>query len=94
MTYHKPVQVQTALSGRVEAYPNPFRGVLTLSVRELADAPQRVTVYSLQGQQMEVYEAAHTDRQWDLSLPHLPAGIYLLEVTTLTERQHLRVVKQ
>ncbi|SDL65482.1 Por secretion system C-terminal sorting domain-containing protein [Catalinimonas alkaloidigena] len=94
VTYHEPVLVRTASHERIDVYPNPFIDVITLWVSEIADAPQRVTLYSLQGQPVEVHEARHAEQKWELSLGHLPNGIYLLEITTRKERQHLRVIKQ
>ncbi|SDL65398.1 Por secretion system C-terminal sorting domain-containing protein [Catalinimonas alkaloidigena] len=92
-TYHKSIHVIDEPSEQVQAYPNPFLNTLTLTNE--STTPQQVNVYSLQGRLVGHYEAPqqHTG-EWQLPLGHLPAGAYLLEVITLTDRQHVRVIKQ
>ncbi len=87
---------ETALS--LEAYPNPFSEDLFIKVANaLPGETYRVRLSNMMGQRVYGYEtgaspAGTIDQR--ISLEHLPAGNYLLEVSAGVQREVLKVVKQ
>jgi hypothetical protein len=76
------------------AYPNPTPDALTLDLRALPAGPYTLRLLSLPGQVLLSQTLAGGEAQ-PISLAHLPAGTYLLEVAAATQgRSVQRIVKR
>lgn len=65
---------------QITLYPNPATDRLTLEWTSDAGAPLRIRLFDARGQQLQVQSQAVTPQSVSLSIGHLPAGLYLLEV--------------
>ncbi|MGV3658383.1 MAG: T9SS type A sorting domain-containing protein, partial [Chitinophagaceae bacterium] len=64
-------------AAQVQVYPNPGRGVFTVSHPKAA-AAQKLLVYNAYGALVGFKTAAPGSQQTSISLGHLPAGAYYL----------------
>ena len=82
----------------LKAYPNPFSKNLFVEVENaLPREPYQVRLSNMLGQRVYSYEtgaSAEGKIEQRISLVHLPAGTYLLEVSAGVQRAALKVVKQ
>ncbi|MFT5998772.1 MAG: hypothetical protein ACI81P_001227 [Neolewinella sp.] len=80
---------QTVSEALVDVFPNPTTGTLHLRPRQIAGtAPLSYRLYSMNGALLSQNEA--NDR---MELGHLPAGIYILEVTNGTTGSRHKIVR-
>ena len=86
---------ETALA--LKAYPNPFSEDLFIQVANaLPGESYQVRLSNMMGQRVYGYEtgaSAEGKIEQRISLAHLPAGTYLLEVSAGVQRKTLKVVK-
>lgn len=77
----------------LKVYPNPSNGVFTVSVNNL-NGSSEIKVISLLGNVVYSSGKIHTNGLFarNLNLTELPAGIYLISVTTDTEQMNQRIV--
>ncbi len=75
--YSKVVSVKRDVSAQVQVYPNPGRGVFTVSHPKAA-AAQKLLVYNAYGALVGFKIAAPGTQQTSIGLGHLPAGAYYL----------------
>ncbi|MEM9023027.1 MAG: T9SS type A sorting domain-containing protein, partial [Bacteroidota bacterium] len=81
---------------KVSLYPNPARDQVVLAIAGPgADQPATVTFYGLDGRMalQQRLPATGTGSANQLAIGDLPAGTYLVEVTSGTHRDVLRLVK-
>ncbi len=83
---------------RLKAYPNPFSEDLFIDVSNaLPGETYKVRLSNMLGQRVYGYEtgaSAEGKIEQRISLEHLPAGNYLLEVSAGVQRASLKVVKR
>ena len=76
------------------AFPNAFVEQLRLRFTSEHNDPTQVQVYDSQGK--KVYEQLHQpmDREIELQLPRLAAGLYLVQLTSGQRHTQIRIIKK
>ncbi len=82
-------EVQTAVDA---PYPNPFTSKLTFKVGE-ENGSAIIQMYNLAGSKVYENELFTTDGAMDIQ-PEVPAGIYILHVSTETRSYRFKVIKK
>jgi len=77
---------------RLDAYPNPTAGPLTLRLHEIGNI--RLRVIDIAGRTVQVFPPTRHRGEIYLELGTLPSGIYLLQVSSDDRIEYLKVVKQ
>jgi hypothetical protein len=78
---------------RFDVFPNPSSGQLNIDVELAHSAPLQVAIFNLQGSKVYLQNMAATAAyKENLDLSHLPAGMYVVQVSTPTYRSAKKVV--
>ncbi len=76
----------------VEAYPNPFEGILNVRVEGFTASTLQAEVFDLSGR--SVYQAVITNEPMVSFNPQLEAGVYMLQISDgASVRKSIRIVK-
>ena len=78
----------------VIAFPNAFTESIRFRFTSEHSGPTQVRIHDLQGKR--VYEQLHqaTNREIELQLPFLAAGLYLVELSSGSRRTQVRILKK
>jgi hypothetical protein len=78
----------------VIAFPNAFTETIRFRFTSEHSGPTQVRIHDLQGKR--VYEQLHqaTNREIELQLPFLAAGLYLVELSSGSRRTQVRILKK
>lgn len=79
------------LANKIQTYPNPARGFITLSFEDWPLLPQKLRIINLTGQ--SVIEVDRPTWQNTISISTLPAGIYLIEIPSIHGKLWAKFVK-
>ena len=86
--------VSTTLNNRLQVYPNPTTGELTITYPPLAGAGggiiSDVEIFDIYGRKLNNCQLSIINYQLKLSISHLPSGVYILRV----DGQMVKVVKE
>lgn len=95
VTVNTPVKENPLTNRSVKVYPNPGHGIYTVEIQsdntsiteaEITDLTGRI-VYSVQHTQ------SLTDQRFTISVPQLPAGVYLLRIKSGTHQEVLKLIR-
>ncbi|TND09344.1 MAG: hypothetical protein FD123_1306 [Bacteroidetes bacterium] len=75
----------------IKIYPNPADDIITIDFGGTQQSPSTISIQNSLGQLVLKQEAGADLSSAQLSLGHLPAGLYLVEVVTATSRTVNRV---
>lgn len=70
------------LEETLSVFPNPTSDLVTLAFGQLLDGPVQVSLFNLQGQQLQQRQFNQAMGNVQLNVSEVPAGIYLLNVRT------------
>ncbi len=78
------------------AYPNPFSNNITVKLPTEASSSFDITLYNLQGQKIYASESKSLNGadEIELTLPEMPAGLYLLHLSGQQKSYLLKVQRQ
>ncbi|MBD98379.1 MAG: hypothetical protein CMO34_00930 [Verrucomicrobia bacterium] len=82
---------ENTLNSRIKVYPNPTKEQLFISYE--GKEKLQIQLYNLVGQTVESRQQ-QTNNQIQLSVGHLPKGIYLLEIIADQKRVSRKIIKQ
>lgn len=86
------LQVANSLT-QAHLFPNPSPSAqATLQFPEVLEAPLRLEVYNLQGQQLYGREYAQASSQIELSVPGLSAGLYIIRLSSGGQEHRMKWV--
>ncbi len=79
----------------VKVYPNPFNDAITISFEGYSYEHVQISLYDVSGKQIMNMQQQHVDvnNAIQLSLQHLEAGTYLLQVKQANATETIRIVK-
>lgn len=89
------VGIEEDLNGlsRFDVFPNPSSGQLNVDVELERSAPVQLAIYNLQGSKVYLQNMPATGQfKEQLDLSHLPAGMYVVQVSTPNSRTTKKVV--
>lgn len=69
-------------------YPNPVKDILTITDKDIQN--KSVSIFNLTG--TKVWSGIVKEQ--NINIAHLPAGVYILEISNNKEKQTIRIVKQ
>ncbi|GEM_PF-2515426 len=78
----------------LKVYPNPVRDILTVEYEQISDASTRIEIVDLMGKSLLDRELPKGQNQHQISITHLPAGIYLLRLRQNGRIWSEKIVKQ
>ena len=81
----------------MEATPNPFKDQIRINVETLVQEKASVSLNDINGRRLQQKESLLRNGNNVLlfsNLDNMPAGVYLLTITTNTQKQTIKVVKQ
>lgn len=82
------------ISGSPLLYPSPTQGFFTIELPENYAAIKQISIYTLTGQSMFSSNAPSTiNNRIELDISALAAGLYLVEIETVTGKAMLRVTR-
>lgn len=91
---YSPVSTRELMGISLQLYPNPTAGLVQLSLSSGIGQPVVVEIYDLYGRLLGRSQQAAWALQHTIDLRELPAGTYLLRLTTLGGALTERVVKK
>lgn len=77
---------------KVEAYPNPTSGVLSLKIKN--QAIHSLKLFSVFGKEVKAIVASNDDSIENINIQNLSTGIYLMQVTTDTNTFTSKIIKK
>lgn len=81
---------EQSVHSRISVHPNPANDKVRISIENTSAQMATVRVIDLMGAEVMRMGGLPTDNL-SISVQHLPAGVYLIEVTTASERQITRI---
>lgn len=96
LEYSPVIRLANSASFEVRLSPNPARGSSRVVISSKDASQYAVSIMSLSGQVLHTLAPQTVSGLGAIALPteQLPAGIYLVEVVSATEKQVLRLVKE
>jgi len=73
-----------SVPGGLSIYPNPVRGILHISLKELPEGRPLVQVFAISG--TRVYQAVAGKRHFDIDVSSFAPGVYLVKISGETEK--------
>lgn len=77
---------------KIEGYPNPTNGIITLTINGTEEENVSVEVYSITG--VLIHQEIATTKSVRLDLEAQPAGIYVVNVKSSTESKQIKIIKE
>jgi subtilisin family serine protease len=86
--------VDNELSTQLQVYPNPGKGVYTLSLSIPLEDDATAEVYNLQGKMVKQLTIRRNITDHLLNIEDVPPGMYLLKVNSEALKQDMKLIKQ
>ncbi len=95
ISFEQPMNIDLTESGGLLVHPNPTSGQLNIELPEsLGSSPVRIELFTISG--MKVYSKELNDamRAESIDLKHIPKGLYLLKIESVSFHRSVKVVKE
>ncbi len=93
VTHGVGVEEELAGLSRFDLFPNPTSGDLNIDVELVRNADVQLAIYNLQGSKVYLRNMPSVGQfKENLDLSHLPAGVYVVQVSTQNQRFSKKVV--
>ena len=75
-------------------YPNPFRDELNISFKSALKSEGVIQLFDMQGKEISKIELQQGEKSIKINNGYLSNGIYLIHLTSGTEKSIFKVIKQ
>lgn len=80
------------ITSSIKLFPNPNKGLFTIMLNQKEIKDLSITVFDILGKQ--VYEIKSNETIFDVNIPNLPVGLYLVKLSSDTINETLKFVKE
>ena len=82
---------KNATESAFQIYPNPFSSILKVETKGIDEQSKSIRLFNLQGKVL--YIKQFTEKETELDLSELPAGVYFLELELASQRSSKKIIK-